>query len=137
MTVPMTDITQQDIEVWVNGPDKANRMFIVNGIARIGLGASALGGAVDDDRQTFTVLVGPVLTNAQFIRAVATAAPNGIEIQGREANNYQVWVVNEVDADFDDETGQTQLRIEVEVHASGLAVVIKSISFQATILAAL
>ena len=105
MTVPMTDITQQDIEVWVNGPDKANRMFIINGIARHGLSAAGIGGAGQRQKETFSVLVGPVLTNAQFIRAVATATPNGIEIQGREANTLEAWVVHEVDADFHDESG--------------------------------
>jgi hypothetical protein len=68
---------------------------------------------------------------------VAIATPNAIEIQGRDANTWEMWVVNEVDADFDDETGQTQLRIEVEVQGGGAAVVINSISFQVTVLAAL
>jgi hypothetical protein len=139
MTVLLTDTSEQEIEVWVSGPGEANRMFIVNGIARMSHAAVNVSGAggIVTAKETFTVLVGPVLTNAQFLRAVATAAPNGVNGQFVRADGWEAWLVNEVDADFDDETGRTRLRVEAEVQAWGRQVVMIAVSYQATILAAL
>jgi len=140
MTVPLTDTSEQEIEVWVSGPGEANRMFVVNGIARMRLEIADMqevGGRLVTAKETFTVLVGPVLTNAQFLRAVATATPNAMDFYFVKADGWEAWAVHEVDADFDDETGRTELRIEAEVQAAGRRVGMNSISFQATILAAL
>ena len=139
MTVPLTDTSEQETEVWVSGPGDANRMFIVNGIARMGLEAADMSRVAQiTAKETFTLLVGPELTKAQFVRAVATATPNGMEFYlPAQADGWEAWSVNETDADFDDETGRTQLRIEAQVTVFGRRATMTSVSYQATILAAL
>jgi hypothetical protein len=64
-------------------------------------------------------------------------APLTEEIQSLAQAGSEVWQVNEVDADFDDETGRTGLRIDASIEAAAAGVVMFSLSFQATILAAL
>jgi hypothetical protein len=86
------------------------------------------------NKQTFSVLLGPKLTNRQFLRAIATASFARTETSGHTMCN--IW---DVDADWDDESGYVELRIEAEVGAfssSGHASMF-AIAFHVTILAAL
>jgi hypothetical protein len=85
-----------------------------------------------------TRIVGPVLTTAQFVRAVATASPAAIKwFAGGDQNTFVAWRVINVDADFDDETGRTKLSIEAEIELSFSRATLETIAFQATILAAI
>ncbi len=70
MPIKITNIENpQQIEAVVNGPDGANRLFIVTGIAPANV--SIFNGTRTD---TFTFLIGPTLTRRQFVRAIATAS---------------------------------------------------------------
>ena len=121
----------QQMEVVVSGPDEANRLIIIDGLINTGnIAADSLGRT---NKQTFSVLLGPKLTNRQFLRAIATASFARIDTFGHTMCN--IW---DVDADWDDESGQVELKIEAEVGAftsSGHASM-HALAFHVTILAA-
>lgn len=128
MPVPITTVSNpQELEVEVSGPTPANRLFIITGVAVIDFATS--GGA--PKKETFTLQVGPDLTKTQFLRATALAAPAEIRPWGSPDWRF---VLSSVDADWDDDSGKTELRIEVEIMGN---ITLRQVSFQATILAAL
>ena len=122
----------QQMEVVVSGPDEANRLIIIDGQFDTG---DITADSVDrTNKQTFSVLLGPELTNRQFLRAIATASFARTETFGHTMCN--IW---DVDADWDDESGYVELRIEAEVGAfssSGHASM-NAFAFHVTILAAI
>jgi len=122
----------QQMEVVVSGPDEANRLIIIDG--QFDTGNIPADGVNRITKETFSVLLGPKLTNRQFLRAIATASFARTETAGHTMCN--IW---DVDADWDDESGHVELRIEAEVGAfssSGHASM-NSFAFHVTILAAL
>jgi len=128
----------QQIEVAVAGPDGANRLFIVTGQFDVQLISQ---GQSTPQKETFTVLIGPVLTRQQFYRAIATAslAKTSSHWASGDYEIGQNWGITLVDADWDDESGQVELRIEVFLNSSGIGsrVGIEGLSFQCTILGAI
>src|SRR5215213_404934 len=130
----------QTVEAVVTGPDEANRLITVAGIARMNLGAStSTANTVVTKVETFTVLVGPRLTRRQFHKAIASVSLVGLSSEGPGSAD---WTVLGGDADWDDEAERVELRVELRVAAqvfnSGSeAVLIKGFGFQVTILAQL
>jgi len=128
----------QQIEAVVAGPDDADRLFIIDGQFNSFVGASSQGGIAISTKEIFTVLVGPVFTRKQFIQANATAsvAQTGLTVNAPPAAAN--WQILGVDADWDDESGQVELRIEAQATCSGQnnQVIITGFAFHVTILAA-
>ncbi|MDT5241308.1 MAG: hypothetical protein QOD97_3506, partial [Mycobacterium sp.] len=81
-------------------------------------------------KETFTLLAGPTLTSAQFVRATAMASPATFRPTGQSV----LVSVAQADADFDDDSGKTQIRIEAEILGD---ITLVAVAFQAMILAAL
>ena len=122
----------QQMEVAVSGPDEANRLIIIDG--QFDTGNIVADSVYRTNNQTFSVLLGPKLTHRQFLRAIATASFARTETVGHTM--YNIW---DVDADWDDESGQVELRIEADVgvfSASGHASM-NAFAFHVTILAAI
>ena len=124
----------QQIEAVVAGPDGANRLFTVMGLISRQVFASG-----SERRETFTALVGPVFTRQQFIRAICTASIPRTSFGAHTAPGDYRWGITSNEADWDDESGQVELRIEVSVFSNGTNnfAQIDGLSFQVTILAAL
>jgi hypothetical protein len=120
----------QQMEAVVQGPNGANRLIICNGIAPIDQIADA--GTVT---QLWTWLVGPVLTHTQFQRAICTGALIRISHSGGNAN----WSLVGLDADWDDESGQVEVRAEIQLIAAGPSASVRAqgISYHVSILGAL
>jgi hypothetical protein len=73
LKIPANQIKNlQQIEVAVSGPDEANRLIIIDG--QFDTGNIAADSLNRTNKQTFSVLLGPKLTNRQFLRAIATAS---------------------------------------------------------------
>jgi len=130
-------VNLQQIEAVVAGPDGANRLFAVTGQLDVGLNAFTPSGT---QTQTFSVLIGPVLTRQQFFRAICTAslAKTSFRVQNAPFD-YNLGVTSS-DADWDDESGQVELKIEVSVTVNGGGnnfAGINGLAFQVTILAAI
>jgi len=123
---------QQQIEVVVSGPDGANRLFILTGIAPVFLQASNN----VPQRDTFTFLVGPTLTRRQFIRATATASIVRFNFFGTGPGSTN-GNIDFVETDWDDESGQAEVRVEVVVLANTFTVELTGLGYQATVLAEL
>jgi hypothetical protein len=85
------------------------------------------------------------LNEKQFIRAIATASltKTVVDYPGRASAQPvatgAAWKILGVDADWDDESGQVELRIEAQVTSKGAGqeVAISGIGFHVTILAAI
>ena len=131
MPVAITDITNlQQLTVEVSGPAPANQLIIVAGTARLPFTSSVAQGGGTLRSETFTALVGPTLTSAQFIQAIAMAAPAHM----RQMSAGVLVHIAQADADFDDDSGRTQLTINGEILGD---IQIGAAAFQVTILAAI
>jgi hypothetical protein len=130
----------QQIEALVAGPDGANRLFILTGQFDTEFFATSNGDFVQK-HEIFTVLIGPVFTRQQFFKAISSASVikssnNVLTVAG---GHQSKWEILNVDADWDDESGQVEIRIEVAVSVYGNHNIaqIYGLSFHTTILAAL
>jgi len=129
----------QQMDAVVSGPDGANRLFSVTGQCAVGGLLSVFSsGTFATNTQTFTVLLGPVFTRQQFFRAICTASIAQTNQHIQIAPGDFRFEVLSSDADWDDESGQVELRIETSLTASGSgnSAAINSLSFHVTILAA-
>jgi hypothetical protein len=133
-------VSEQTVEVAVNGPNDITRMYIVTGIAEGSFRELAAGGAgFQSDTETFEAHVGPSLTASEFRRATATASLAQIEFRGGDAS-VASWGVTDVDADFDDDVGKVQLQYDLALTvtpgAAQASTRVSGVSFQVIILAA-
>jgi len=102
----------QQMTVTVAGPDGANTMYIMDGQVNYAVGA---GNAVPVT-QTYSILLGPVLTRKQFVQAIGTASIAGLNFSNAANSQFNAWVnITNTDADWDDESGQVELRVEFTV----------------------
>ena len=135
----------QQIEVVVTGPMDANRLFIIDGQFDSDLVVSSYTERARSNKAIFTALIGPVLKDKQFVRAIATASLTKTFVDYPGTAPAQpvaigaAWEILGVDADLDDESGQVELRIEAEVTSKGAGqeAAISGIGFHVTILAAI
>ena len=134
----------QQLEVAVVGPKDANRLFIIDGQFDSNLVVSSYTHRGRSNKEIFTALIGPVLKNKQFVRAIATASLTKTvvdypgEAPAQPVATGAAWKILATDADWDDESGQVELRIEAQVTSKGAGqeVAISGIGFHVTILAA-
>ena len=129
----------QQMDVVVAGPDDANHLFIIDGQFDANLVIGSQGTNFATAKEVFSVLIGPRLTNRQFVRAIATASIAKTQIANIAQGGLANWNIVDVDADWDDESGQVELRIEAQVGCLGLNqnASINGFAFHVTILAAL
>ena len=128
----------QQLDVLVAGPDDANHLFIIDGQFDASLTIGGQGTNFASGKEIFSVLVGPKLTNRQFVRAIATASIVKPQIGNIKTRGFAAWNILGADADWDDEFGQVELRIEAQVDCLGTnqSVSINGFAFHLTILAA-
>ena len=129
----------QQMDVLVSGPDDANHLFVIDGQFDTSLAIGSQGTNFATAKETFSVLMGPKLANRQFVRAIATASIVKTQIVNIAAGGFATWNIVDVDADWDDESGQVELRVEAEVSCLGSnqGASINGLAFHVTILAAL
>jgi hypothetical protein len=71
----------QQIEAIVTGPADANRLFVIDGQFDAGVFAGSQGAGFVQQKETFSVLIGPGLTRRQFCGAIATIGENKFQHQ--------------------------------------------------------
>ena len=125
-------VNEQVIEAVVSGPGTANRLFTCTGQAQVNMQASP-----QERRETWTFLVGPALPQ-RFLRATASVsvAGYGIYLFGPTDAWYNL-AFESVEADWDDESGKTEVRVEVLMTAAGMNFTLSKIGFSVTVLAEL
>jgi hypothetical protein len=123
----------QQIEAVVAGPDDANRLFIIDGQFDSALNTYSEVANMISQKETFTVLVGPVFAKKQFIQANGAASFTKIGFN----TSHGGWRILGVDADWDDESGQVEVRIEAQADCAGAGknATIFGFAFHVTILA--
>lgn len=122
-------ISVQQMEVAVNGPDGATHLILCTGVANLS----------NVCHETYTFLVGPLISQRQFVGAIASGALSAI--QGCEKNSAKDCTNVElsadlvsIDANYDDETNQVKVKAEV---LSNKAMTKLAISYNVSILAEL
>ncbi|PYJ37887.1 MAG: hypothetical protein DME52_04010 [Verrucomicrobia bacterium] len=123
---------EQVLEAVVAGPDEANRLFTVTGAASVGIFVQ--GG--QQQTQTWTFLAGPTFTRGQFYRAIGAASVSAQNVNIQTAPGSFQANISSVEADWDDESGRVEVRVEVFLSASGGASAnINQLRYWVTILA--
>ena len=140
MPIAASISSEQNLQVGVSGPGDIASMYLVSGIANGVLNAFAPSGGFNQQQATFSTHVGPVLTAAQFRKAIASAAITSLSSSG--GDSFNSWAVTEVDADFDDDAGRINLTFDLSVSVSAGATgssqsVVASVGFQVFILTTL
>jgi hypothetical protein len=109
-------VGEQVIEAAIAGPDEANRLFTINGTANVGTFVTGT-----SRTETWTFLVGPAFTRGQFYRAIGTVSVSSQSVNVQTAPaSFQVQI-NSVEADWDDESGRVEVRVEIFGTASASA----------------
>ena len=126
----------QQIETITAAEGTTSRMLTITGQFDVTLNAIEVtgGAAVTRENETFTLLLGPVLPGQQFQRAIASAWFTKMTLSTGDGANIS-WAITEVEAEQDDESGQVEMRIEVQLAATRANVGVGAIGFQVTILA--
>jgi hypothetical protein len=123
---------EQVLEAVVAGPDEANRLFTVTGAASVSIFVQA----GQQQTQTWTFLVGPTFTRGQFYRAIGAASVSAQNVNIQTAPGSFQANISSVEADWDDESGRVEVRVEVFLSASGGASAnINQLRYWVTILA--
>jgi hypothetical protein len=132
-----TTENEQVIEAVVSGPAPANRLYTCTGRAVLNMYAwSGQGGTPE----TWTFLVGPALPQ-RFIRATASVSVVSYAFWSNPpdpnmpSGSWYSLDIQSVEADWDDESGKTELRVEVAIGASGGNFGLAKIGFTGTVLA--
>jgi hypothetical protein len=132
-------LNPQELTATVTGPDGANTLMVFDGQFQAGFGAQgpAPGTWAQTLKETYSVLLGPVLTRRQFVQAVADASVSGLQLNQQAAAPAQFYYwVSSIDADWDDESGQVELRIEVSVTPGpNCNISIQNLAYHVTVLA--
>jgi hypothetical protein len=132
--VPRVSTTNdQVVEATVSGPDGANRLIACTGTAGIFSSVSSQ----QQKTETFTFLVGPVLARRQFHAAAGSGAVTGINVAVQALPINYTCELRSVEADWDDESGQVEMRFEVSLsmfQGTG-SIQATSLTYSATILA--
>jgi hypothetical protein len=132
-----TTENEQVIEAVVSGPGTANRLYTCTGRAVLGMytwGGQAM------TPETWTFLVGPALPE-RFIRATASVSVVGYGVYANApdpnmpSGSWHSLDIQSVEADWDDESGKTELRVEVAIGAGGGSFNLAKMGFTATVLA--
>ncbi len=114
--MPVTQTTgEQVVEAVVAGPDEANRLFTITGVANAFVSVNA----GQQKTETWTFLVGPTFTRGQLYRAIgiASVANQIVNVLPPAPGNFQVGI-NSVEADWDDESGRVEVRVEIFLSAN-------------------
>ena len=114
--MPVANTTgEQVLEAVVAGPDEANRLFTITGVANAFVSVNA----GQQKTETWTFLVGPTFTRGRFYRAIgiASVANQIVNVLPPAPGNFQVGI-NSVEADWDDESGRVEVRVEIFLSAN-------------------
>jgi hypothetical protein len=124
---------EQVIETAVSGPDGANRLFSCTGQADVYMYMAPEQTAVE----TWTFLIGPELPRPRFHRAIASGLVVGYAhyVDDPAANGWYGMTIDSVEADWDDESGRTEMRMELRVSTGpGARLTVSRLGFSATVL---
>jgi len=122
-------IKAQQMEVAVSGPDGATHLILCTGVADLG----------PVSHETYTFLVGPLISRRQFVGVIASGALSTIQSYDGNVSIDNAVVERGadlvlIDANFDDESGQVKVIAEV---ACSITITKLSISYNVSILAEL
>lgn len=133
MATLVTPTNLQKLEYDVTTAAGPSRVTVVTGM----ISANIFASSNSNQSGSFKALVDPQLNPGQFIKATATASLNSITTQFGVTPSLTLWRIDEVEATFDDESRQVQLRIDATVGTSGnnSSSQLLAIGFQVTTLA--
>jgi hypothetical protein len=132
MATAVTPTNVQKMEFDVTTAEGPCRVTVVTGTLPAGLVANS-----GTQSLSLTALVDPTLNPGQFRKATATAALAAAGANLGAPTSAFSFSVDGVEANFDGQTGRTELRVDLTVDVSGGTAAIPRIAFQVTTLAKL
>jgi hypothetical protein len=125
----LTDM--QEMEVYVSGPDGANRLFIYSGMAEV-----ELCGGLPHPRWSLEVICFDIgrtydIANESIVKITATAALAGNRTDG--VASFAGWQIFGAAAELDDETNR--VRMNIAAGARDTQAFLEQVSFQLHVLA--
>ena len=132
MATAVTPTNVQKMEFDVTTAEGSCRVTVVTGTLPAGLVANS-----GTQSLSLTALVDPTLNPGQFRKATATAALAAAGANLGAPTSAFSFSVDGVEANFDGQTGRTELRVDLTVDVSGGTAAIPRIAFQVTTLAKL
>ena len=125
----------QSIQVSVNGPGDIASMFITCGLLLVPFDLQQPTGDGSQSVSFSTMLPQPLIAVGKFRRAIASASLAGISSSAAAGNTSLVGnafnvTIDNVDADYDDESGQIELRVDVFFGAHMGEIRVTKLSFQ-------
>jgi hypothetical protein len=138
MPILVTPTNLQKVEFDVTTAEGPSRVTIVTGMMQANLQATGTGASLISENQSFKALLDPTLPAGAFRKATSTVSLASLSHGSTgSATQASQWTISDAQATFDDETGKTQLVVDVIVKASGQATSSSTqhIMFQVTTLA--
>ena len=124
----------QKLEYDVTTAEGSGHVTVVTGMLPYGLQAYSNNATANSQSASLRALVDPKLSPGQFRRATAMAAIVDVYFGANAAPAFQQFGVQEVEATFDDESGQIVLRVDITVQAQNGNMVVNKVNFQVTTL---
>lgn len=124
----------QKLEYDVTTAEGSSRVTVVTGMLPQGLQAYSNNAATVTQSYSLRTLVDPKLSPGQFRKAAALAAITDVYFGANATPASYEFGVQEVEATFDDESGQIVLRVDVTVQAMNGSLVANKLNFQVTTL---
>jgi hypothetical protein len=119
MAVLMTPTNLQKMEFDVTTAEGPSRVTIVTGMIEPKLQATAPSTVVQQ-KESYKALLDPTLPAGAFRKATATASLSSLSFNSiGPGTNSVAWRIDDAQATFDDETGKTQLVVDLSVALSG------------------
>jgi hypothetical protein len=136
MATLVTPANLQKMEFDVSTAEGPSHVTIITGMAQIWISAYSSGPQVNE-KESFKLLLDPVLTPGQFRKATSIAFLSNMVYEAGATPSLIEWAIDDAQATFDDETGKVQLIVDVRARASGNATNAYSswVMFQVTTLA--
>jgi len=132
MATAVTPTNVQKMEFDVTTAEGPCRVTVVTGTLPAGLVANS-----GTQSLSLTALVDPTLNPGQFRKATATAALAATGANLGAPTSAFSFSIDGVEANFDGQTGRTELRVDLTLEVSGGTAAIPRVAFQVTTLAKL
>ena len=111
MAINVTSFSNlQEMEVGINGPDGADRLYVYTGTAIFSFKGES---ESHWKRDVIQFHVGRNFGPGQVVKAIGSGSL--ASIYNRKSANYAGWAIDDADADWDDEDGRIQVRASVAV----------------------
>jgi len=137
MATPVTPSNIEKVEFDVTTAEGPCRVTVITGNLPAAVQAFSNSEQLISQSASVTALVDPTSAPGQFRKAAATAALASTVANATAVPSSSRFSIDQVEATLDDESGRTEIRVDVTVAVANGNVFVSGITFQVTTLAKL